>query len=113
MSAVVTNDIIRAVVFVLAWVNSFLVTHGQHPLPVIDETQVSWVVTFVVSVWAMLKESPFKKYFAKKAPSEVQNAPVVPTVAPKAVVPAAQEPAPTAPVSPVDQPSEPRAPESK
>jgi hypothetical protein len=66
MSTMFTNDIFRIIIFVLSWVNSYLVAHGHKPIPVIDQSQVSWGITFVVSVWAMLKESPFKTFLTKK-----------------------------------------------
>jgi SPP1 family holin len=83
MNTNMTNDIVRVVIFVLSWVNSFLVAHGHKPIPFIDETQVAWVITFVVSIWAMCKEAPFKKFFTKTSgiseagvierPSELPN----------------------------------------
>jgi hypothetical protein len=42
MSTMLTNDIFRIAIFVLSWVNSYLVAHGHKPIPVIDQSQVSW-----------------------------------------------------------------------
>lgn len=77
---ILAKDITLFLVFILSWVNSFLVTHGHKPIPVIDESQVAWAITFVVSVWAMVSKSPLKSLFPKKA-DPVTPAPVtvVPT----------------------------------
>jgi SPP1 family holin len=101
MPTMLANDIFRIAIFVLSWVNSLLVSHGHKPIPVIDESQVSWAITFVVSVWAMVKESPFKSLFAKKveAPVALPVQPVAPAqpeapVEPQAVASPVQEQAP-------------------
>lgn len=111
MTAAITNDIVRVVLFVLAWVNSILVSTGHRTLPVIDEAQVYWVITFVVSVWAMMKEAPFKHLFASKTASEAQTAPVAPTVVTSKATVAPVDAEPVAPqVAPAEQPAQPNAP---
>lgn len=103
MPTMLANDIFRIAIFVLSWVNSLLVSHGHKPIPVIDESQVSWAITFVVSVWAMVKESPFKSLLTKKVEAPVvQPEPVQPVapaqpeapVEPQAVASPVQEEAP-------------------
>jgi SPP1 family holin len=56
-----TKNIVTIIVFVLGWVNAFLVKNGIKPLPVLDQGQVSLIVAFVISVITMVKENPFKK----------------------------------------------------
>lgn len=53
--------VIRIVVFVLAWLNQYLVSKGLHPLPVLDEGEVSAVITFVVSVYTLFSDNKVKK----------------------------------------------------
>lgn len=53
--------LIRVVLFLLAWINQYLVSKGLQPLPVLDEEAVSGVITFVVSVWALLGDNKAKK----------------------------------------------------
>lgn len=108
MTSVLVKDIVHVVLFALAWVNSILVASGHKPIPAIDDNQVSWCITFVVSVWSMVRDNPFKRIFASK-PSEAPVVPVVPSEAP--AVPAPTPVAPVAPVAVEAQPAEPRAPE--
>lgn len=53
--------LIRVILFLLAWINQYLVSKGLQPLPVLDEEAVSGVITFVVSVWALLGDNKAKK----------------------------------------------------
>ncbi|MFE7821378.1 phage holin [Priestia megaterium] len=53
--------LIRVVLFLLAWINQYLVSKGLQPLPVLDEEAVSGIITFVVSVWALLGNNKAKK----------------------------------------------------
>jgi SPP1 family holin len=45
----------RLIVFVLAWVNTFLASHNIKPIPAIDETQVALWITFVISAYEWIK----------------------------------------------------------
>jgi SPP1 family holin len=98
MSTAVTKDIIRIILFVLTWLNSFLAEHGYKPLPVIDETQVSWAITFIISVWVMIKDNPFRsmKKTSEAQPVEAPSAPAVTeaVTVPAPVAPKADAPAP-------------------
>lgn len=51
----------RMVVFVLSWVNSYLVKEGLQPLPVVSEESVAYLFTFVVSVWTMFTHNSLAK----------------------------------------------------
>lgn len=53
--------IVRIVVFVLAWVNSILVAKGMQELPLLSEEEISSVVTFLASVWVMVRNNSVKK----------------------------------------------------
>lgn len=59
------GTLIRIVVFIFAWLNSYLVSKGLPTLPVVDEEMVAWIVTFVVSVWTLVKDNRFKDLFKK------------------------------------------------
>lgn len=59
--------IIRLIVFVFAWLNSFLVSKGYQPLPVIGEEEVAYGVTFVVSIWTLWKDNNITKSARAKA----------------------------------------------
>jgi hypothetical protein len=60
------RSIIVIVVFLLAQINSWLASQGKQPLPSVNEDQVAWFFTFVISVWTMVRENPLKKL--KRAP---------------------------------------------
>lgn len=51
----------RVIIFVLAWVNSLLVSKGLQPLPVLDEMVISSIITFIVSVWVLVRDNKLKK----------------------------------------------------
>jgi SPP1 family holin len=57
--------LIRVILFLLAWINQYLVSKGLQPLPVLDEEAVSSVITFIVSVWALLGDNKAKKEVKK------------------------------------------------
>lgn len=58
---------IRIVLFALSWLNTYLVSIDKQPLPVVSEDQMAWFITFVISVWTMVKDNPFKR---QKKPAE-------------------------------------------
>ncbi|MED3031433.1 phage holin [Bacillus thuringiensis] len=49
--------LIRIIVFALAWLNQYLVAKGQQPLPVVGETEIAAVLTFVASVMTLVKDN--------------------------------------------------------
>lgn len=51
----------RIVVFVLAWVNQYLVSKNMQPLPLVGEDEVAELLTFVISVWTLAKDNRVKK----------------------------------------------------
>jgi SPP1 family holin len=55
------GSVVRLVLLVLAWLNTFLAANGHKTIPVLDETQVALVVTAVVSVWGFVKHNFLKK----------------------------------------------------
>lgn len=55
------GSLVRLVLFVLAWTNTFLVSKGYDPIPVLDETQVALGVTLVISAWGWVKHNFFKE----------------------------------------------------
>ena len=55
------NAIVRIVIFILVWLNQYLVSKGQAPLPVLNEAEISGVITFLVSVWTLIKNNKVKK----------------------------------------------------
>lgn len=54
------GSFVRIIVFLLAWLNQYLVSQGLHPLPFVDETSVAGFITFVVSVWTLVKDNKVK-----------------------------------------------------
>ncbi|MEH7116059.1 phage holin [Neobacillus vireti] len=55
------GTIVRVLLFVLAWVNTFLASKGYETIPHVDETHVAMAVTFVISVWGFVKHNFFGK----------------------------------------------------
>lgn len=55
LNTITTNKavVVRIIVFVAAWFNTYLVSHGMQGLPVISEEGVSHFLTFVISIWTM------------------------------------------------------------
>lgn len=53
--------LIRIIVFVLAWINQYLVSSGHHPIPFVDENSVANVITFVVSIYTLFTDNKVKK----------------------------------------------------
>ncbi|MFE4029270.1 phage holin [Priestia sp. YIM B13551] len=53
--------LVRVIIFLLAWLNQYLVAKNLHPLPVFDEATVASVITFVVSAWTLLADNKVKK----------------------------------------------------
>ena len=49
--------LVRLIVFALAWVNAALAQKGLTTLPVLDETQVAFAVTFIVSLWTAVRHN--------------------------------------------------------
>jgi SPP1 family holin len=56
-----TKNIVTIILFVLGWVNAYLVKNGHTPLPEVNGDQISMFIAFVISVIAMVRENPFKK----------------------------------------------------
>jgi SPP1 family holin len=56
------GTIIRIIMFILAWVNTYLVKKGLQPIPVLDEQVIAQIILFVVSVWTLWKNN----YISKK-----------------------------------------------
>lgn len=61
MSAIDKASLIRIVVFLLAWLNQYLSTKGIQTIPVLGEDEVAAVITFVASVWALVRDNRLKK----------------------------------------------------
>ncbi|UOE58234.1 phage holin [Cytobacillus oceanisediminis] len=59
--------LIRIIVFLFAWLNQYLVSKGHQPLPVLGEEEVAAVLTFVASVWTLVKDNKVKKNEEKPA----------------------------------------------
>jgi SPP1 family holin len=55
------GTVARAIVFVLAWVNSFLASNGLHTIPVLDEQTVAMFIAFGVSAYTFYKHNFFGK----------------------------------------------------
>lgn len=52
--------VVRTILFLIAWLNQYLVTQGNSPLPFDDaqtEIIVSSTITFAVSMWAYWKNN--------------------------------------------------------
>lgn len=52
--------VVRIILFVFAWLNSFLVERGLQPLPVLDEASVSSFLTFAVSIWTLAADNTIR-----------------------------------------------------
>lgn len=61
MSTLDKASLIRIIVFLLAWLNQYLASKGMQALPVLGEGEVAAVITFVVSVWTLLRDNRLKK----------------------------------------------------
>ena len=55
------GTIVRGVLFILVWVNSFLASKGYKTLPIPNENQVALIITFCVSAYTFYKHNVFKK----------------------------------------------------
>lgn len=53
---------VRTILMLLAWTNTFLVSKGYSPLPVISEMEVTLVLTLIISLWVWFKNN----YITKK-----------------------------------------------
>lgn len=51
------GTVVRIVAFILVWLNQFLVSKGQAPLPVLDETVIASLVAFIVSIWTLWRNN--------------------------------------------------------
>lgn len=54
------KSIVRAVIFILAWVNTALVQNHLKTIPVLDQSQVALAVSLVVSIWGFVKHNFMK-----------------------------------------------------
>jgi SPP1 family holin len=52
---------VRAVLFVLAWVNNVLASKGYKTIPVLDESTVATVITIIITAYAFYKNNIFGK----------------------------------------------------
>lgn len=55
------QSLARIIVFLMAWFNQYLVSQGKQPLPLVDEESVANTLTFIVSVWTLMKTNQVKK----------------------------------------------------
>lgn len=55
------GTIVRGVLFILAWINSFLASMGLKTIPVLDQSTVAMIVTFVISAYTFYKHNIFGK----------------------------------------------------
>jgi SPP1 family holin len=55
------GTVARGIVFVLAWVNSFLASKGYKTIPVLDQATVAMLIAFGVSVYTFYKHNIFGK----------------------------------------------------
>jgi SPP1 family holin len=55
------GTIVRAVLFVLAWVNNVLASKGYKTIPVLDESTVATVITIIITAYAFYKNNIFGK----------------------------------------------------
>jgi SPP1 family holin len=62
-------SIARLIVFILAWVNNFLVSKGLKTLPIIDESTIAMILTLLISAYTFYKHN----FLGKKA-KEVEQA---------------------------------------
>jgi SPP1 family holin len=68
------GTVVRVLLFVLAWVNSFLASKGYHTIPYVDETHVAMAVTFLISAYGFIKHNFLgKKGIAQKAVLDMAN----------------------------------------
>jgi SPP1 family holin len=51
------NSIARLIIFILAWVNSFLASKGYKTIPVLDQATVALIIAFVVSAYTFYKHN--------------------------------------------------------
>jgi len=61
MTAMDKAALIRILVFLFAWLNQFLVSQGYQPLPVLGEAEFAAILTFVASVWVLMKDNKVKR----------------------------------------------------
>ena len=67
------GTLVRLVLVVLTWLNTFLVSKGYDTVPVLDETQVALGITFVVSVWGWVSHNFLGKKGAAQKEALVQK----------------------------------------
>ncbi|MEX3713437.1 phage holin [Cytobacillus horneckiae] len=60
MLAMNKGAVTRIVLFLLAWLNQFLVSKGYDSLPVLGEAEVSAIIVFVVSAWTLATNNKVK-----------------------------------------------------
>jgi SPP1 family holin len=53
------GTVVRMLLFLLAWLNSFLASKGYETIPHVNETNVAMLVTFVISAWGFIKHNFF------------------------------------------------------
>jgi SPP1 family holin len=71
------GTIARGIVFVLAWVNSFLSSKGYKTIPVLDEQTVAMFIAFGVSAYTFYKHNFFGKKGQALKDAVVKEAEVV------------------------------------
>lgn len=94
----------RIVVFVLAWVNSFLAQKGFKTIPYIDDKNVATIITLLVSAYTFVKHNFIGKkgQFIKSIIDSLKAQP--PTSPVKVEQPVAEAPVqPTEPQQPVQE----------
>lgn len=51
------GTLVRTVLLLVAWVNTFLVSKGYETLPVISEEGIALALSFITSLWAWWKNN--------------------------------------------------------
>lgn len=63
LNIISTNKVVvvRIIVFVFAWLNTYLVSRGMQELPVLSEESVSNFLTFAISIWTLCANNSLQK----------------------------------------------------
>lgn len=61
MSIIDKSALIRIIIFLFAWLNQYLTAKGLDPIPVLGEEEIADILTFVVSIWTLIKDNTIKK----------------------------------------------------
>lgn len=80
------KSIVRFIVFILLWINTFLTAHNVKTIPVLDDAQVAYWLAFIISAYEWGKHSYLwiQKNWIKKQPD--------PAPAPAAQKPTQEQP---------------------